>query len=453
MRMKTWPLCLLLLLLLTAGTARADVTFTSTADFDAGTKAPTTGGNLGIETNTDNLGIAGGSLELGSLKGDSFTTADADADTAKWDLVSGLSTGCGVVSRTIAAGVMSISVQSGAVGCRRGVRTAVTVSGDWDIRIKIDTVLATGGTNLLELSVLNEALVYCTDGPSVDGLLYQATLTLVTHALDAFTCVNGGFPAVGSQTGPLTDPRWLRLTRATNTFTWYHSSDGSAWTQDEQTTNANIANPVYIILTVFSASLVDGTTSVMLDDHHLATGSVSAGGYRTIGDWTSLSQVSAETETVVNVNLAYSGSTANGYIDFVAIYDGATQIAFDGTNVIGGTSIDYTFSIDLPALWTFRIGLAGDGSATPNIQSIAITLTIQEPTGCFGESVFGSILFALFAIIAGVAIFSAVYFGVMSEEARLDVQVTGVLIIAIVITVTVVSGFLGAFQMGATLGC
>src|SRR5437762_12881114 len=51
-------------------------TMTSTADFDAGTKS-SSGVNYGIETNSDNLGIASGSFELGSGKGDSFTLADA----------------------------------------------------------------------------------------------------------------------------------------------------------------------------------------------------------------------------------------------------------------------------------------------------------------------------------------------------------------------------------------
>jgi len=355
------------------GGAPTTSTFTSTADFDAGTKAPTTGGNLGVESNTDNLGIAAGSFELGSLKGDSFTTVDADAETAKWDLVSGVSVGCGTVTRTIAAGVLSISVQSGAVGCRRGVRSAVTVTGDWDIRIKVDTTTSSGATNLFELSILNQALVYCTDGGTVDGLLYQDTLS-ATHALDAFTCVNGAFAAVGAQTGGLADPRWLRFTRATNTFTWYYSADGSAWTQDEQTTNANIGNPVYVLLNIFSASALDGTTAADLDDYHLATGTVSAGGYRTIGNWTSIAQSSSGIQA--EITLTYSGASAQGYIDFVALYDGATRFAFDDTDVIaGGPTVSYIFVVTVPTGWTVRVGLAGDGSATTNIAQVEVAVT------------------------------------------------------------------------------
>jgi len=370
-------LCLsIALIVLVAGSASAvTYTFTSTADFDAGVKAPTTGGNLGIETTTDNLGIAAGAFELGNLKGDSFTTADADADTAKWDLVSGVSTGCGTVTRTIAAGVLSISVQSGGVGCRRGVRTAVTATGDWDIRIKVDKVTVTGATNLFELSVMNQALVYCTDGGTVDGLLYQDTLSLAAHALDAFTCVNGAFTAVGSQTGGLADPSWIRLTRATNTFTWSYSADGSVWIQDEQTTNANIANPVYILLNIFSSSLVDGTTAANLDDYHLATGTVSAGGFRTAGTWTSASQTSTITEDEAAVTITYSGASAAGYVDYVALFDGVTQLAIDGTDRTSGTTATSTFALDLPTGWSVQVGLAGDGGASTAMASVVVVTT------------------------------------------------------------------------------
>src|SRR3990172_104979 len=48
-------------------------TFTTTADFDAGTKNVPGDGNYGVETRTDNLAVPADQLELASVRGASFT--------------------------------------------------------------------------------------------------------------------------------------------------------------------------------------------------------------------------------------------------------------------------------------------------------------------------------------------------------------------------------------------
>src|SRR3990172_3892887 len=74
MKSRVWlPLMIAILVFLTGSAQAATITFTSTADFDAGTKGPTVNGNLGIETITDNPGMAANAFELGNLKGDAYT--------------------------------------------------------------------------------------------------------------------------------------------------------------------------------------------------------------------------------------------------------------------------------------------------------------------------------------------------------------------------------------------
>lgn len=77
-----------------------DKEFTTTADFNVGTKGQPSpaDGNYGVETITDNPGISANQIELASIKGDSFTLADSDANTWKWDLQS---IGATVASRQI----------------------------------------------------------------------------------------------------------------------------------------------------------------------------------------------------------------------------------------------------------------------------------------------------------------------------------------------------------------
>src|SRR3972149_503458 len=71
------PLMIAILVFLTGSAQAATITFTSTADFDAGQKGPTAGGNLGGGTVTGKPGLAANAFELGNLKGDAYTTADA----------------------------------------------------------------------------------------------------------------------------------------------------------------------------------------------------------------------------------------------------------------------------------------------------------------------------------------------------------------------------------------
>jgi len=437
-----------------AGVVRAAVfTFTSTADWDAGSKAPTADENLGIETITDNPGIASGVFELGSLKGDAFNTPSIDADTAKWDV---LTQGTIIVNQDeIAAGVRSIDI-SGSLGqAFRGARTETTFSGDFDVRIKVDEGANSDGANRwLYLNVFNAAVIECTDTVTVDGLLYFISYATIGKPLALYECVDGGYGAqVGSNTNVPSDPVWLRLMRVTNTFTAYYSTDGIVWTLDETTTNANIGGNFYFQV----ACSINGVSTCDLDfdDYHLATGTLSSTGYRTIGNWTSASQTDPAPERITSAIVNYSGASVTNYITSFTILDalGAT-LFFDGTDLTGGTTQTYTVPNVTPGLnWKVRLNLTGDGTGTPTITNIdALTEAPPVlPTGCFGESTFGSILFAIFGIIAGVSIFVAIYAGL--REGQFEVENYMIIIIGTVVIVAIVGAFLIAFSQGATLGC
>src|SRR3989304_1719969 len=150
-RMKThkWLSLVIALLVFASGTAQAaTITFTSTADFDAGTKGPTVGGNLGVETVTDNPGMAANAFELGNLKGDAYTTADGDADTAKWDLATG---NAETITRSIAGGVLNVGIETLPLGGWAGVASSVSFSGNAEITWKADAITLTNANDMARM--------------------------------------------------------------------------------------------------------------------------------------------------------------------------------------------------------------------------------------------------------------------------------------------------------------
>jgi len=356
--------------LLSIPASAQDVTYTSTADFDGGTKNDPADGNYGVETNTDNLGIAAGSLELSSLKGDSFTLADTDADTFKWNLFTE-GTSCSVRTNAIASGVLdSRVVNSGAGGdCRGGVVSSGSVSGDWDARLKVDKTADIGTTSIWELSLFNVANSFCR-GVTEDGLHYRD----IDGNLQAYTCVNSAYAQIGTNTATPSDPVWLRITRATNTFTFYYSTDGSAWTQDEQTTNANIPNPMYIYATVYADGPLNDETRADFDDYNLAAGTVSAGGFRISGDWISPSFTVPAAQRLSQIELTHSGLSATAYIDLIEVRDsGGAILESFGTDITSGTSTVLTLTGNFDGVLTGRVYLAGNNAGTPTLEAVALT--------------------------------------------------------------------------------
>lgn len=451
MRFNGWLWAMAAMILLTfSGGAMADttITLTSTADWDAGVKAPTADENLGIESSTDNLGIATGVFELGSLKGDSFGSASVDANTAKWNI---FSTGvCQTNTQSIAGGVLNEDLEC-LTGGTAGVYGAATITGDWDMSIKLDKTVDTGTTNQWFFATFSVANSFCA-GVLEDGILYA----IVDANLGAYTCINSVFAQVGTNTAVPSDPVWLRITRATNTFTWFHSTDGVAYTQDEQTTTASIPNPLIPYVALFADSLAE-PTGADWDDYRVNSGTVGSGGFRTAGQWTSDSQTDTDPDEITNITVTYLGASAANYITSMTLLDGAgATLFFDGTDVTSGITKSYTVPNVLPgANWKVRLNMTGDGTGTPTITSIVITALTPAapPSGCFGESAFGIVLFSIFGVIAGVAIFAGVFIAAQKDGSDLDAMEMGILIVGIVVLLAIVGVMLGVFNTGATIGC
>jgi len=414
MKKNLWIVCLLVIVIVSGTAQGVSSTFTSTADFDAGTYTASAG-NRELNSNGCNPGIVADAFELDSLKGDSFCLDDADANTFKWDLSTNV--GCGgapVITRVIAAGVLTIAVASDIGACRTGVRSASLISGNWDLRVFQDrgSVVGADFQKVWEIAMFNEPVTDCGESGTVDGVHYFIPRSALIGAaqLSARTCLNGAETVVGSNTDEPGDPQYYRMTRSGDTFSWMYSPDGLAWVTDETSVTVGLGTAWYATIIVFAnGNLI--TMSANYDDYHQAAGTLSASGYRASGSWTSATQSSDGTEAEVTVT--YSGATATAYIDYVAIYDGITEIAVDNTNIVGGTTITYTFVVDIPAGWTVRIGLAGNGAGTATVESVSVT--IPDPPECFGTSIFGSILFAIFGTIAGVALVAAIMHGLRAE--------------------------------------
>ena len=365
-------LCLLLaapIVLVSAAPVSASpgtVTFTSTADFDAGTKSQPSpaDGNYQVETNTDNLGIAAGGFELASLEGDSFTLADADADTFKWNKYQHL--GDGGDSYSVAGGELQMSWSSQAGTESASVSTGTAISGDHDIRIKVETVDEGSWFMLRDLD--SPTLDYSSAGQ--DGYFYVRYPAFFT----VYRVVNGLVTQVGTSTANTAGATyWLRITRATNTWTFYYSTDGSVWTQDEQETYLSQPSALYPGFETAHSNL--DAVRYDLDDFYVAAGTVDSGGYRTSGSWTSATQTWVA-EVPQTVTLTYSGVSAANYIDAVSIRDASgNEIWSDGTDITSGTSADVAIpdNANLEQNWTVRVTLAGNGAGTPTIESVVVT--------------------------------------------------------------------------------
>ena len=445
------PLMIAILVFLTGSVQAATITFTSTADFDGGTKGPTVSGNLGVETVTDNPGMAANAFELGNLKGDAYNTADADADTAKWDLTS---ENAETITRSIAGGVLNVGIETLPLAGWAGIASSVSFSGNAEITWKADAITLTNANDMARMALMDGQGI-CATGVSQDGVEYDARKdpTASEVRLFAFTCTAGLQTTVGTETADIAEPVWLRITKAGTTVTWSYSTNGVSFVVDESATFATGAN---LFATITSLDIGDDATQTVwaFDDFRLSGGTVNVGGFRTAGTWTSATQTFT-TEIVQGITVTYSGASAAGYIDAIRIVDalGATLFT-DDTNIVAGSSIVLIVpdADNLEQDWAARILLAGDGSATTTVESVVIT-TGDRPCESFGTSTFGIVLFATFGIIAGVAILGAIIYAARVGAEEIDWFAMGGLLIGIVVLLFVVGAFFPVFQSGATLGC
>ena len=114
----------------------ADFTYTTTADFETGTKSASSGDNE-IQTYTDNHNITANAIELGNKSAAEFTYADADAVTWMWKLSTRYAIG-NAISGDIDTGrnnAMQLTAIKDAVASSFGAFAVTTdVSGNFDAR-------------------------------------------------------------------------------------------------------------------------------------------------------------------------------------------------------------------------------------------------------------------------------------------------------------------------------
>src|SRR3990172_3286639 len=282
MKTRKWLPLMIALLVFASGSARAaTITFTSTADFDAGTKGPTVSGNLGVETVTDNPGMAANAFELGNLKGDAYTTADGDADTAKWDLATG---NAEITVRSIAGGVLNAGIETLPGGGWAGVASSVSLAGNVEITWRADAITLTNANDMARMALMDGQGI-CATGAGQDGVEYDARKDPTANEvrLFAFTCTAGIQVAVGTETADIAEPVWLRITKSgIPTATWSYSTNGVTFILDETATFATAAN---LFTTITSLDIGDDATQTVwaFDDFRLSAGTVNAGGVRTAG--------------------------------------------------------------------------------------------------------------------------------------------------------------------------
>lgn len=352
--------------------------FTLTADFDSGFKTPLAGGNLGIETITDNLAVPDDSFSLGTPQGDSFTSTDSDADTEKWNLESkALGT---INQREIATGVFSVDVSGGVAQSFAGVISNNTLTGNFDVRVKVDDGPNSAILPFLYFQATNNAAgIECGDDVLQDGLLYFINFIAVGSPMSAFKCVNGVLTQIGTNTNRPSDPIWLRFTSSGTTFTFFYSTDGNSWTQDEQFTDAAISGSFYSEL--LCSANDPARCDLDFDDYHVFSGTFSSG-FRITGQWRSANQQST-TENFININVIYSNVSVVQYITAVSLIDGSGQYVFvDNSDVTTDTSMMYNVPVlQILGAWSVQINLTGDGSGTPNISAVQIftSLDVSSP--------------------------------------------------------------------------
>lgn len=359
-----WVLLATAIAIIIAGLASADTEYTTTSNFDAGTKSQPTpvDGNYGVETLTDNPGIAANQLELTSIKGDSFTLGDASGGTFKWNVLQASGT-CDTF--TIASGVFYMNV-SVAVATACYATSHSTVSGVLDISVKTSSPM--DGTNRQEYLMLANTANPVDAG--VDGLQYRI---LVDTTLAAFTLTNNVATQVGTNTVlAATDPIWLRITRSGTRVNYFYSTDGSVWIFDE-TVVFTTSSSLYANLLAVNNGVADGV--ITFDDFDVRSGIPDSNGYRTTGNWTSGIYNLSSGWQVSQVILSHESLTAEYVIDFVRLYSNGSLIEEWTNDIESGTITVLNATATVQWNVTIAVGLKGVGSNTPVLTAIKIAIT------------------------------------------------------------------------------
>jgi len=348
---------------------------------------------LGVETITDNLNVASGSFVLANGLSDTFTTNSTDASSYKLENAR-TGDGDGTFLRRFVNGVFNASASgfSGAGTGRLGstLRSNYGITGAIDARAKfaITDTEDVSGSLFSAMCLFNQP----DECDSVSGSYYAATsgvyyIRTNTDTLEAASVINGTPALIGSGSSVTCEPCWLRITRSGTTFTFYYSTNGIDWTQDEQTTIAALIYATwYIHMSLFSNGIEEfgETWAMTVDDFQLSTGSLDSDGYRKTGKWDT-PLVTFNDEVVKTVTINYTGATAGRFIDQIAVIDNTTGnvLVSEDANWTSGTIATFTImDNDLFSLhgkdWRIRVSLIGDGSGSVVITDVTVN-TVRSP--------------------------------------------------------------------------
>lgn len=429
------------ILMLPTASADDTVTFTTTANFDAGTKSSSVG-NYETETVTDNPGVPADAFELGSVKGDSFTFVDLDADTFKWDLVAfGAPT---VNERQIIAGALNIQVTKDAYA-DAGVASHTSYSGTMDVHVKSHFIVGTAQTHFPWFGLSNEQVADCQATGTVDGIWIRfSTLFLV----QTWSCINGALALIGDGTeiSPTNDI-CLRIAGQSGAWTTYYSTSPTcaSWTVEESPTTAITGN-LFSTMSVGVNVGVSSNAKYQFDDYSVLSGTVNAGGFRATGNWQSAAQIPT-VERFDEITVMYSGASASNFITAVSLIDGSGSYVFiDNTDVTSGTSRTYAVGqAEITGLWTVQVNLTGSGSGTVTISEIQVTtiIPVAPVDTCFDANVGGIPVTVLLAVLIGASVVLVIFSALIVRREGLEASQMIGLVVGIVIFVIIVTAFLG----------
>ena len=375
-----------------------------------------TSGVYDIETSTDDALVASGTVEFASGKGDTFSYADANGDTWRWiafnrtDGATSLAKRCNSIE--ILSGIATANTTATFVEC--GWSSNFRVAGDFDVRLKATLDYKAPG-NTQRAICLYDQPTECSNTAGVlpvstDGIFYRVLETASSN-FAAFNVSAGTVTQVGTTTTVATvTPLWVRLTRATNTFTFFRSSDGSAWTQDEQFIRGDAPSAFFVsFVELFSGT---GPSQVSFDNYQLVAGSLTGiETYKRSGSWTSPPIAADWDEAVTSITLQHSNLTADTPIDKVEILRDFQVIETYDTNLTSGSETTLPFHAAGGGYMQVRVTLAGNGSASPTLESVQMTIGARDLTSELVE-----LLLWLFLWIATVvlAFASQPIFGIIS---------------------------------------
>ena len=365
--------------------------YTTTGEWNTGTKGDPGDGNYNVETETDNFKYGTGNLTLANMYGDEFTYADVDALTFKWQEsnseVSGGTHSEDIDTTNNDALYMSCG-DAGNVGLISiGLKQELT--GDFSVQVKLDIdtwpATNTGAIRVMAFDTNN------------DRMWMERIYTAGTDVL-AFKRVIGGVLTT-DQIATVDKSISLRIRRVgTTLYGAYDLAQGDTWT--EWTKVGGFNTDVEIILRIGSAT-TNGLRDCHWTEFRINTGTFAGNAFRTAGNWSSPLITQPTGDVLNNITIDLNNSWAGNCIDKIEILNATddvistdtTDLTTNGTIIRGWSTFDNGFNGTFEnGSFKIKLFLKGPGTATPILQRLNYTTLnysviayIKWDGGTFGD--------------------------------------------------------------------